>query len=997
MNNPSENNGIDPRLAEKLLALPTLAQQLTFLQDANLAHTEGLLRLLDYAAELVRDNPGQARRLAAICADVAGQAGIGEAIPRAAYIKAQTYALAGEFGLALDLIMEARDGYLALGQELPALRTTAGLMHVLGDSGRYQEALDAGQRVLDEIGRAEQPALASLAAVIQQNMGMCYSYMGRYDAALEAYNAAEAHCLTWGMTIQASDMINNRGVLLWDMGRGTEALEALEKSLAIRVEAGLTMSQAQSLSNIGGAHLLLGNYTASLQAFEKARRLFDSLDALVDQHILLLDTAKAYLTLNLYPEALAAYQEANRLLQAAGVIHERARALWGLGATLLAQGRLDEAENVLAEAVAILEAMSEAPTPLLANILLEQAAVQSARNKQAIALSTAEHALDMVTGHDWPVLAIYAHLQLADLAREDLSQAEAHLMAAQHLADPFGLPHLRYRLQQRLGRLRRLQGRNDEGRVLLEAAIGEVEHLRGTLAQETMRTSFLHDKVAAYDELMQLYLAWGDEQGVQRAFGVAEQAKSRTLLDLISGVIEPKPTPFADETEAAQLQKLQADLNAIYNELLGNGGMDGYEGRYNTIHTRAAELEGAINQLRLRMAASGATPDVWAAPLPLQAVQAQLPAQVTLLSYHIVEDEILAFVIGRNSMRVWRHLGQASNVQLLVRRLGGMLDRLRAGQAFTRDHIARLELSARRVLAALYQALVAPLETCLAETAMAGGSAEPRAACTCGASTGEPGRRLAEVGSDPPRKLTVIPHGCLHQVPFHALFDDQGYLIDRFEISYAPSVTIYLHCQQRPASAVPRTGYAASAIHQALVLGVSDPSIPAVAAEVQAVADHLPLARVYMDEQATLATLQAEAPGCQLLHLACHGLFRADNPIFSALKLHDGWLTASDAMQLNLSNALVTLSACESGRGQVAGGEVIGLLRAFLGAGAATVVVSLWLAQDDATARLMSDWYAYLHNQGVGPATALRAAQLALKADYPHPYYWAPFIAVGRR
>jgi CHAT domain-containing protein len=102
-------------------------------------------------------------------------------------------------------------------------------------------------------------------------------------------------------------------------------------------------------------------------------------------------------------------------------------------------------------------------------------------------------------------------------------------------------------------------------------------------------------------------------------------------------------------------------------------------------------------------------------------------------------------------------------------------------------------------------------------------------------------------------------------------------------------------------------------------------------------------------------------------------------------------------MQLNLSNALVTLSACESGRGQVAGGEVIGLLRAFLGAGAATVVVSLWLAQDDATARLMSDWYAYLHNQGVGPATALRAAQLALKADYPHPYYWAPFIAVGRR
>ncbi len=58
-------------------------------------------------------------------------------------------------------------------------------------------------------------------------------------------------------------------------------------------------------------------------------------------------------------------------------------------------------------------------------------------------------------------------------------------------------------------------------------------------------------------------------------------------------------------------------------------------------------------------------------------------------------------------------------------------------------------------------------------------------------------------------------------------------------------------------------------------------------------------------------------PGARLdvLHLACHGLFRADNPMFSALKLHDGWLTAADVMQLDLKDTLVTLSACESGRG----------------------------------------------------------------------------------
>jgi CHAT domain-containing protein len=144
--------------------------------------------------------------------------------------------------------------------------------------------------------------------------------------------------------------------------------------------------------------------------------------------------------------------------------------------------------------------------------------------------------------------------------------------------------------------------------------------------------------------------------------------------------------------------------------------------------------------------------------------------------------------------------------------------------------------------------------------------------------------------------------------------------------------------------------------------------------------------------------MMATAASADLLHLACHGLFRADNPIFSALKLEDGWLTAVDVLKLNLTSTLVTLSACESGRGGVlAGDEVIGLTRAFLGAGAATLLVSLWLAPDQATAALMADWYRRLGQaQFRRPAAALRAAQRALQRRYPHPYYWASFTIVGR-
>ena len=151
------------------------------------------------------------------------------------------------------------------------------------------------------------------------------------------------------------------------------------------------------------------------------------------------------------------------------------------------------------------------------------------------------------------------------------------------------------------------------------------------------------------------------------------------------------------------------------------------------------------------------------------------------------------------------------------------------------------------------------------------------------------------------------------------------------------------------------------------------------------------------DGRATIDAIGEKAPGCGIVHLACHGMFRGDNPMFSSLKLHDGWLTAADVLGLDLGGALVTLSACESARNRVlAGDELIGLARGFLGAGAATLVASLWLVQDETTSLTMELWYARMRD-GAGRTTALREAQLALKERRPHPYYWAPFVLIGQR
>jgi tetratricopeptide (TPR) repeat protein len=961
---PVSDHKVDAGFLEELLALPTLEQRSAFLRTAGLLNAEGLEQLLDLADRLVRSDPGQAHRLAALCANLADRAAAPTAVPRASYIRTQTYLANGELGAALRMAEAAHAGYVACGKNLEALRTHVGRMSVLLELGLYREALDAGQVVLDALnGRSELAITPTrqqsdlLTALVHQNRGGCYEYMGLYEEALAAYAFAEENYRALGMTERLGEILDNRGAILLLLGRGKEALAAHEAAAAVFAASGLTLSRVKALNNIGEANRQLADYRRSLDAFERARRLHDSLDALADKGLLLINTAGAYLELNLYAEALAAYQKAHDVLHHAGMVHDRARALWGMGSTLIARSEFEEAETALSEAADLFAAADN--VPLLSGVMLEQAALQEARGDHGTAVATARRALDLVSGREWSVQRVYAHLRLADLLLPDAAEAESHLLEARRLAERLALPHLRYRLNERLGSLRRLQGRDEEARVLLEAAVDEIERLRGTVAHETMRASFLRDKTTAYEELLKLHLAKGGEEGSPSAFAIAERAKSRALVDLLTGVVKESATP-ADDAVGRRIRDLQSDLNVTYTRMLGSTEDDGHGMPVPDLRGRAVELEREINQLRLH---ASATSDIFAPPAVSDSLE-HPPSGVTLLAYHLVGDEIVAFLQGQGGIRVARNTGSVATVERLVQQLDVQWDRLGAGREFAERHMTLLERLTQRVLTSLYAELIEPLEPLLKETV------DPTS-----------DRAVAS------HKLVIVPHGLLHQVPFHALFDGGSYLLERFEVSYAPSAKVYSLCQKR----TPR------ALDKALVVGVADPSIPAVAEETQAVVRHLPAAQLLRDQQATVEALRSKVPGCGVLHLACHGMFRVDNPMFSSLKVGDGWLAASDVMRLDLAGALVTLSACESGRNEVfAGDELMGLTRAFLGAGATTLVASLWLVQDETTAELMENWYEHL-SEGVGRATALRNAQLTLKDKYSHPYCWAPFVLIGQR
>jgi CHAT domain-containing protein len=241
-------------------------------------------------------------------------------------------------------------------------------------------------------------------------------------------------------------------------------------------------------------------------------------------------------------------------------------------------------------------------------------------------------------------------------------------------------------------------------------------------------------------------------------------------------------------------------------------------------------------------------------------------------------------------------------------------------------------------------------------------------------------------------RITVVPHGVLHGLPFHAFYDSETeqYSLDRWEIAYSPSATVrYLEFYHKKN---PKDSSVASG---ALVMGVPHPGLGQIEVEVAELGALLPNAEVLVGPAATLDKFFATAVNSKMIHLATHALFRADNPLFSGLKFADGWLLARDLYSMRLKCDLVTLSACRTGLALVeSGDEMFGLLRGFLAAGARAVAVSLWPAEDKSTASLMTRFHA-LMAQGQSRTAALRLAQQYIRQTWQHPYQWAAFAIFG--
>jgi len=719
-------------------------------------------------------------------------------------------------------------------------------------------------------------------------------------------------------------------------------------------------------NNVGITHDLLGQYEEALAAYdhklEIAQALGNALDAARTQH----NRACALTYLNAFDEALAAFREAKAGFLEAQATADLARLTYKRGALYARWGRYTEAESEFAASSKWLAGLQDAgPTHAALTVyrLLARMRSGTAPDEALISELTAAQATLAASNLLFNEGLAWLALGRSYLALDNLPSAQHAFGQTLALAEQGGGHPLAWEALHNLGNL--AEQRDDPAAAIefYTQAITDIEAMRRDLHVETFRAGFLTDKLVVYQDLALLYVRL---DRLEDAFAIVERAKSRLLAERLNGRLDDEITVLAasddppTQATARRLRDILARLEKLYrqarlDEAGERGEMWSVAPAPDTL-VEVKRLEAEVLDLARGMERDQPvlSPLAVGRTVPLQTVQANL-RDTLLLQYYIAREQVGVFVVDSAGIQTYQELAPLSKIETARRRFSAAVERVlgltaRYGQEMLTRYLPPLLADAQAQLASLYDYLIRPLTDYLL----------------------------------PERPLVVLPDGSMHYVPFHALYDGASYLIERHVVSYTPSATVLDLCARH----IPQG-------QGMLVMGYGGDHLTQIMAEIQTLTRLFPEADILSEAEATTERLLADAPHYRLLHLAAHACFRADNAMLSSLSLADRRLALAEIARLRLDVDLVTLSGCETGRGRLYGADLISLACGFLGAGARSLLVSMWRVDDAITAQLMDAFYQALRG-GEGRAVALRTAQLELLArGYHHPAHWAPFILLG--
>ncbi len=941
-------------LVGRLAAIRDTGARLAFLRKNRALYSRAAVEFIyEEVVRLARVDLRQADHLAQSAAWIAER--IGDDFCRAQGWRAAGHVrlIGGRYGEALQSYQSALSIFRRLKLEAEIGRTLyGGSLQALIYLGRYDQAfawaLEA-RRIFQK--RRDDLRLARL----ESNIGNILYRQDRFEEALESYQRALAGLSRLGEPQDVAIALRNIAVCNISLSNFERALRTYARAREHCERHGLTLLVAEADYNIAYLHYQRGDYTRAIELYRATRYHCEELGDPYHRALCDLDQSEMYLELNLDEEGAQLATGAVSSFRELGMRYEEAKAITFLALSFSHQGMVERALGLFDRARRLF--LKEGNRNWVALIDLYQAIVHFENGGFDEARHLCEAAFSAFSASSLESKAALCELLLARLHLKTAEPEGALWLcrAALKRVNESETPLLACQAFFVLGQIREAQRNARAAKAAYAKAHALLESLRSHLRAEELKIAFLKDKLQVYESLVWMCLRGVPTRRKKKeAFAYIEQAKSRSLADLMIFRELDLPHDLGARNEMmSRVRTLREDLNSLYRQIeLYESGPDGPKtDRLKSLRGQSRkcedELVRALTELRSAEQRFCLLQD--AGTVKLESIRSTLGKESILLEYYQARGTVYASVIGADKLEIVP-LAAADRVRDLVRLLQFQLSKFRLGEEYLRHFSAALLAATDTHLRELHQELVAPVRKWLKTS-----------------------------------HLVVVPHNFLHYLPFHALHDGQRYLTDDFSISYAPSASIYYLCTSRP-SAAP---------NQSLILGIPDARAPHIFEEVCNVASALPNAKIFVGADATEARMRRHAPDSRFIHVASHGLFRQDNPMFSSMRLGDSQLSLLDLYSMNFSSELITLSGCGTGLNAVVGGdELLGLVRGLLYAGTRAVLVTLWDVDDKSTADFMKSFYGHLSLKA-DKSLALQRAMQETREHYPHPYYWAPFALIG--
>ncbi len=911
-------------------------------------------RLCAHAVAQLHDDLELARRSAELAGWLAARSGNETSIGLAERARANVLHEAGDYQRAQQSYEQARRRFRRLADARQEAITLSSALHNLIYVGGYQRAhrwYQAAREIYERLD--DRLRLARL----ELNFGNVLHRQDLWEEGMRRYERALEEFLGAGESLDAAICLRNMAMCHINLMNYQQAHDCYRNASELCAEHGWTRLGLINDYNIAYLYYHRADYARAIRLYQECRQKFaDSGD---EQHRALcdLDLSELYLELNLVEEAARLAQWAYASFDRIPLRYEAAKALANLAVATSRQGRVFKALETFSQARQMFVEEDNRVWP--GQVDLYRGILLAGEGRNFEASSLARQAVACFEQAAVPSKAAAADLLLARLALDEDQHERAEQLcrrALERLAeDP--APLLDYEAHLLLATAVEAAGDFDTALDLYREAAARVERLRSHLQIGELKIDLIGNKLLVYESLAALLLGRGGPAAAREAFESIERAKARSLADLMAFRALSLPPKVATPSSLVEnIRNLREELNWYYRQidLHRMSEESRSEGQLGELRQQSERKE---RQLVRTLGELAGTDREFAslqagAAIGLDEIQQALPADTAVLEYFFARGAVYAAVLSRQRLDILP-VTIVSRVREQQRLLQFQLSRFRLGKEFVQRFRRSIDAETRSHLEALFEELVAPIWP-----------------------------RLIEF-----EQLQVVPHGFLHHLPLHALYDGSRFMIERFRFTYAPSSGVaHLSRLKAPAAG-----------ERALVVAIDAAGggeSGRETAEADAVAAAMPGSQLVTGKSLDVAELAALARGCNRIHLATRGTYRTDNPMFSTLDLGGDQLSLFDIYGLGLEADLVALTGCGTGLDPLSGTDpLLGLTRGLLYAGARSVLLDLWSAPADCSRQLLTGFYRRLGDRA--PADALQAAVLELREQLPHPYFWAPWVLIG--